>query len=92
MIKSFRYKGLRKYFETGSTSGVQAAHAKRLRMQLTALDTAQSIDDMNIPGFKLHSLKGDMKGRWAISVSGSWRLTFEFTDGNAHILDYEDYH
>jgi len=92
MIKSFRHKGLRRFFETGSTSGVQDGHAKRLRMQLAALDTAQTIDDMDIPGFRLHPLKGGMKGRWSITVSANWRMTFEFQDGNASILDYEDYH
>lgn len=92
MIKSFRHKGLRRFFETGSTSGVQVSHAKRLRMQLAALDTAQTIDDMDIPGFRLHPLKGEMKGPWSITVSGNWRMTFEFQDGNAYILDYEDYH
>ncbi|MCZ2076574.1 MAG: type II toxin-antitoxin system RelE/ParE family toxin [Bryobacterales bacterium] len=92
MIKSFRHKGLRRFFETGSASGVQAIHAKRLRMQLAALDTAQSIEDMDVPGFRLHPLKGEMRGRWAVSVSGNWRLTFEFQDGNAYVLDYEDYH
>ncbi|GLQ86565.1 type II toxin-antitoxin system RelE/ParE family toxin [Dyella flagellata] len=92
MIKSFRHKGLRRLFETGNTSGVQASHAKRLRMQLTALDTAQSIEDMDIPGYRLHSLKGAMRGRWAVWVNGNWRLTFEFQNGNAHVLDYEDYH
>jgi proteic killer suppression protein len=61
-------------------------------MQLTALDTAQSIDDMDIPGFKLHPLKGKLKERWSISVSGSWRITFDFREGNAFVLDYEDYH
>jgi len=61
-------------------------------MQLTALDTAQDIDDMNIPGFKLHALKGKVKGRWSISVSGNWGITFEFREGNAFVLDYEDYH
>jgi len=61
-------------------------------MQLTALDTAQDIDDMDIPGFKLHPLKGKLKGRWSISVSGNWRITFEFREGNAFVLDYEDYH
>jgi proteic killer suppression protein len=61
-------------------------------MQLAALDTAQELDDMDIPGFKLHPLKGKMKGRWSISVSGNWRVTFEFRDGNAFVLDYEDYH
>ncbi len=92
MIKSIRHKGLRKLFETGSTVGAQACHAKRLRMQLAALNTAQSIDDMDIPGFVLHPLKGVMRGSWAISVNGNWRLTFEFNDGNAFVLDYEDYH
>eukprot|EP01034_Spumella_vulgaris_P022530 gene22530-28663_t len=58
----------------------------------SALDTAQVIDDMDIPGFRLHSLKGEMRGRWSITVNGNWRLTFEFEDGNAYILDDEDYH
>jgi proteic killer suppression protein len=92
MIKSFRHKGLRSLFESGKAVGVQASHVKRLRMQLAALDTAQVIDDMDIPGFRLHSLKGEMRGRWSITVNGNWRLTFEFEDGNAYILDYEDYH
>ena len=61
-------------------------------MQLVALDTAQTIEDMDIPGFKLHGLKGQLKGQWSIWVSGNWRITFEFQDGNAFILDYEDYH
>ncbi|EIK52312.1 plasmid maintenance system killer protein [Stutzerimonas stutzeri TS44] len=92
MIKTFQHKGLRKLFETGSTAGVQPAHAKRLRMQLAALDTAMTIDDMDIPGFRLHPLKGEMRGRWSIMVNGNWRMTFEFRDGNAYVLDYEDYH
>jgi proteic killer suppression protein len=92
MIQSFRHKGLRKLFETGNAAGVQASHVKRLRMQLTALDTAQAIDDMDIPGFALHPLKGALRGRWAISVNGNWRLTFEFKEGNAYVLDYEDYY
>lgn len=92
MIKSFRHKGLKKYFETGSKSGIQSKHAKRLRMQLVALDTASVIEDMDIPGFKLHPLKGSDKGRWSIWVNGNWRITFEFRDGHASILDYEDYH
>lgn len=63
MIKSFRHKGLRRFFESGNTSGVQAVHAKRLRLQMAALDTARVIEDMDIPGFRLHPLKGEMKGR-----------------------------
>ena len=92
MIKSFRHKGLRRFFETSKKSGIQANQAGRLRLQLAALDTAQTIDDMDIPGYRLHPLKGRMKGRWSISVSENWRLTFEFEDGNVIILDYEDYH
>jgi proteic killer suppression protein len=92
VIKSFRHKGLRRFYETGSTAGVQASHKKRLRIQLIALDTAVTIEDMDIPGFKLHSLKGDRKGLWSVSVSGNWRITFDFRDGNAHIVNYEDYH
>jgi proteic killer suppression protein len=92
MIKSFKHKGLRRYYETGSTRGIQANHAKRLRMQLAALDTAVEIDDLDIPGYVLHPLKANRKGIWAITVSGNWRLTFEFSDGNAYLLDYEDYH
>lgn len=92
MIKSFRHKDLRKFFDSGSTSGIQANHSKRLRMQLAALDTAQAVEDMDIPGFRLHPLKGKLRGRWSITVNGNWRLTFEFQDGNAYVLDYEDYH
>ena len=61
-------------------------------MQLAALDTAQTISDLDLPGFRLHLLKGKVKGRWSITVSGNWRLTFEFTDGDVYLLDYEDYH
>jgi len=92
MIKSFRHKGLRRFYESGSLAGIQPQHAKRLRMQLAALDTAGSVDDMDIPGFRLHSLKGSESDRWSVWVNGNWRLTFEFRDGNAYVLDYEDYH
>jgi toxin HigB-1 len=92
MITSFRHKGLRKYFESGSLAGIQPAHANRLKMQLAALDTAQVIEDMDIPGFRLHPLKGSDRGRWSIWVNGNWRVTFEFKNGNAFVLDYEDYH
>ena len=92
MIKSFKHKGLEKYFETGNTRGIQPNHASKLRLQLAALDTAQTIEDMDIPGYRLHSLKGARKGIWSITVSANWSLTFKFTDGNVYILDYEDYH
>ena len=61
-------------------------------MQLAALETAQVVEDMDIPGFRLHPLKGKLRGRWSITVNGNWRLTFEFQDGNAYVLDHEDYH
>ncbi len=92
MIASFRHKGLRKYFESGSVAGIQPAHAKCLKMQLAALDTAVTIEDMDVPGFRLHPLKGGDKGRWSTWVNGNRRVTFEFENGNAFILDYEDYH
>jgi proteic killer suppression protein len=92
VIKSFRHKGLKKLYETGSGAGILASHKIRVRLQLSALDTSQTIEDMDIPGFRLHPLKGKLKGRWSIAVSGNWRITFEFRDGNAFILDYEDYH
>jgi proteic killer suppression protein len=92
MIQSFRHKGLRRFFESGSVAGIQPHHAKRLRMQLAAIDTAQSIGDMDIPGFRLHPLKGPARGRWSLFVNGNWRLTFEWRGGQAYLLDYEDYH
>ena len=92
MIKSFKHKSLKKFFETGSVSGVQPAHRQKLRMRLTALDTATRIEDMDLPGFRLHPLKGNRKGQWAIDVSRNWRITFEFVDGDAYIVNYEVYH
>ena len=92
VIQSFRHKGLRRFFESGSAAGIQPKHSKRLRMVLAALDTAQVIGDMDVPGFNLHPLKGQGKGRWSVWVNGNWRVTFEFRDGHAYVLDYEDYH
>jgi len=92
MIKSFKHKGLEKFYQSGSTKGIQANHAKKLRMQFAALDTAQSIDDMDIPGYRLHQLTGDRRGIWSITVNANWRLSFEFEEGNVYILNYEDYH
>ena len=92
MIQSFRHKGLKKFFESGSAAGIQPHHSNRLRMLLAALDTALFIEDMNVPGFRLHPLKGSERGRWSVWVNGNWRLTFEFKDGHAYVSDYEDYH
>ncbi|MCH7881009.1 MAG: type II toxin-antitoxin system RelE/ParE family toxin [Proteobacteria bacterium] len=92
MIKSFKHKGLLAFYKTGSTKGIQAKHTKKLRMQLAALDTAQHIEDLDIPGYRLHQLKGGLKGLWSITVNANWRITFEFSDGNIYIVNYEDYH
>jgi len=92
MIRTFRHKGIKLFFETGSTRGVQTAHAKKLRIQLTVLNTAKGPADMNAPGWKLHSLKGDHAGHWSVWVSGNWRLTFAFENGDAVLVDYQDYH
>jgi toxin HigB-1 len=92
MIVSFKHKGLRKLFESGGLAGIQVAHARRLTLQLVALNTAQTVEDMDIPGFRLHPLKGTVSGRWSVWVNGNWRMTFEFENGSAHVVDYEDYH
>jgi toxin HigB-1 len=93
MIKSFRHKGLQRFFRTGAVSGIQAKHAARLRIQLTALDSAKQPQDMNAPGWKLHPLKGrELKDHWSIWVSGNWRLTFKFEGKDAVLVDYQDYH
>ncbi len=92
MIKSFKHKGLKKFYETGSSAGIQNAHKKKVRMRLTALDTAICIEDMDLPGFRLHPLKGNKKGLWAVDVSKNWRIVFKFEDGNAYVINYEDYH
>ncbi len=92
MITSFKHKGIQKFYDSGNASGIQSAHKKRLRLQLTALDTATVIEDMDVPGFGLHQLKGKRKGIWSIKVSGNWRLTFMFEDGNVYIVNYENYH
>ncbi|EAA8947766.1 peptidase [Salmonella enterica] len=93
MIKSFRHKGLEKFFKTGSTSGIQSKHAVKLQIQLTALNVAKKPDDMAASGWELHPLKGNrLKGHWAVSVNGNWRLTFYFDGEDAVLVDYLDYH
>ena len=92
MIRVFRHKGLRKFFETGSKSGIQAQHVDRLRLVLAQLNAATGPRDMDLPGLDLHPLKGERKGTWAVSVSGNWRVTFRFVGKEADAVDYEDYH
>lgn len=92
MIKDFKHKGLRLFFETEKTSGIQPQHAKRLRLQLIALHTANKIEDMDVPGYRLHRLKGQKQLIWSITVNKNWRLTFEYREGDVFLLNYEDYH
>lgn len=92
MIRSFKHKGLQKYYETGNAAGIQSKHKTKLKMILTALDSSQVIEDMNIPGYKLHPLKGKLNETWSVSVSGNWRIKFKFENGNIYIVNYEDYH
>ena len=92
MIKSFAHKGLEDFFYQGTTKGIQAKHATRLRYILDLLHFAGVVEDMDFSGSGLHQLKGQLKGVWSVKVSGNWRLTFRFEDGDAHIVDYQDYH
>jgi len=92
VIKSFRHSGLEKFFYTGSKAGIQPAHAKKLGFQLLALDDASEPSAMNLPGWNLHELKGDLTGHWSIRVNGNWRMTFRFEGEDAVLVDYLDYH
>ena len=92
MIKSWFHKGLRDFFETGSKKGIPPELASRIRIRLDALDAATVISDLDLPGFNLHELKGDRKGTWSVWVSGNWRITFKFANGNATDVNLEDYH
>ncbi|MDE9446884.1 type II toxin-antitoxin system RelE/ParE family toxin [Xenorhabdus bovienii] len=92
MIKSFKHKGLKKFFETGSMAAIDAKQAKKISVRLSVLDLAKDVKDVDVPGFFLHPLTGDKKGVWSITVTGNWRITFEFIEGDVYIVNYEDYH
>ncbi len=92
MIISFLHKGLERFYHTGKTSGIQTKHAKRLRLILSNLDQAECVGDMDLPGLRLHELKGRRKEVWTVTVSGNWRVTFRFKGKDAEIVNYEDYH
>lgn len=92
MIKSFRHKGLEKFFLDGSTKGIQAMHQKRVSFILNYLDEAEKIEDINIPSFRLHKLSGNMRNLWSVTVQANWRITFEFRNKEVYIVDYLDYH
>jgi len=92
MIKSFIHKGLERFYNTGSQAGIQAQHANKLRRILIRLDVATCPDDLDLPGFRLHELKGNRKGIWSITVQANWRVTFRFINADIEIVNYEDYH
>ena len=92
MIRSFEHKGLARFFRSGNTAGIQAAHAKRFRLILGRLHAASDARDMDLPGLRLHPLTGNRIGVWSVTVSVNWRVTFRFEDGDAEIVNYEDYH
>jgi len=91
-IRAFRHKGLERFFTTGSKAGIRANHAARLRLILGRLNVATNAHDMDLPGLRLHELRGARKGTWAVEVSGNWRVTFAFVGQDATGVDYEDYH
>ena len=92
MIKGFKHKGLERYFTKSERKGIDAKHAERIRRVLDRLDAAVRPEDMNLPGFGFHGLKGDRKGTYAVSVSGNWRITFQFQGQDAVGVNLEDYH
>jgi proteic killer suppression protein len=92
MIRSFRHKGLEVFFVTGSKEGIVPEHAKKIARILDRLDASVSPNDMNLPGYRLHELKGKDAGVWSVTVSANWRITFKFNGQDAIAVDYKDYH
>ena len=92
MIKSFSHKGLEKFFTLGHQTGIQVIHAKRLRMILSVLNDAKVMTDIDSPDLRLHALKGNRAGFWAVTVQANWRVIFKFEDGDVYVVDYLDYH
>lgn len=92
MIRSFKHKGLERFFLKGSKSGIQAKHVTKLRLILGRLNSSTGPYDMDLPGLFLHSLSGNKDDIWSVRVSGNWRVTYHFIDGDAEIVNYEDYH
>ncbi len=92
MIKTWKHKGLKLFFETGKTSGIQSKHARRLKILLAVLNVAIDPKDINLPGFDFDQLVGNRKGSFAISVNGNYRVTFSFFEHDVVLINYEDYH
>lgn len=92
MIQSFRHKGLKRLYEGDDPRGVMAEHLTKLRNILARLDAANTVEDMNLPGFNLHAMKGSLQGFMAVTVRANWRVIFRFVEGHAFDVDYMDYH
>jgi len=92
MIRGFRHKGLKRLFEDGETKGVRPDHVEKIENILAVLNRAQQSEDMNLPGFHLHTLKGDLKGFWSVTVRANWRVIFRLHKGDAYDVDLIDYH
>ena len=92
MIKSFKHRGLKEFFENGSRAGILPHHAKKLQILLTALNIAKTEKDMNAPNWDLHSLSGNLREHWSVKVSGNWRITFKFDESDVELVNYQDYH
>ena len=92
MIKSFKHMGLERFFTQDDTKGLQSAHVPRISRLLDAIDQAEQVEELNVPGWHLHRFKGEWKHLHSLRVSGNWRPTFEFINGDAHIVNLEDYH
>jgi addiction module HigA family antidote len=92
MIKTFKHRGLRRLYERGEKGHIGANMRDRIERILFVLDQAETLDELDIPGYRLHSLTGDRKGTWSIRVTGNWRVTFLFADGDVFDVDLEDYH
>ena len=92
MIKSFKHKGLENFFYSGTKKGIKPEHAGKLERVLDRLSAAGDLKDMNYPGSNLHALSGDRIGQYSVKISGNWRVIFEFINGDAYVVDYDDYH
>jgi len=92
MIISFRHKGLERLYRSGCAKGVRHSHSSRLLMILSILDAASGVQDLAMPGLRLHGLQGGLKGHWSVWVNGNWRVTFRFIGNDVELLDYQDYH
>ena len=92
MIKTFKHKGLETFFVSGNRKGILPTHANKIARILDRLDASVKPEDMNLPGYNLHKLIGTEKNTWSVWVNGNWRITFQFEDEHAIIVDYRDYH